>query len=287
MQAHGTSPSPIDARVCQTCTWRPIPDDRAHTICTTCETLIRGHLTVIADASPLLGIVAVTEPTKAGMLNLGIVDLGLSPQTLAPVGPVQDQIGDRPLATVLAGWVERWSGRDVLTADASSCALWLRRIVGWAAIHRDADIAEFAADVRSTVLAVRRALGRDMRGHRYDTPCPGCGEKTLLRRPGADWVECRPCRRLWTPDEYAALALEQLRAYVPANWPLDADAAARIAGVKVHTIWQWKCRGRIVPDIGPWGGVRYLRIEIDRAQAELEHKLRERAARREDARMAA
>jgi len=271
----------LDQPRCVVCKWRTLPDDRAIT-CHTCPQNLDTWLEFIEAAAPLLAVVAATEPTTAGTLNLDAVDLTQpgNPAEAAPDG--DDQIGYIPIAGMLAPWFEAWSGRDIITADAASVARQLRRSVAWACRY-EPQIDVFAHEVRHAFMALRVALKRDVRTRHYGAPCSWCGHRDLKARPGAKWIEC-DCGALYDEDDYARLVITSLQQAARERFhhvrqPLTTREAAALAGVSVTVIRQWATRGRIWRDIGPWGKSGYLRITIDRAQAELEHRTRTRAVR--------
>jgi hypothetical protein len=91
------------------------------------------------------------------------------------------------------------------------------------------------------------------------------------------------CRALYDAEDYAALVVEQLEAAARKHWGaydrLTAREVAALTGVKPTVIRQWIARGKLRADIGPWGGRRFLRIDVDRVQAEIENRERAREAR--------
>lgn len=235
--------------------WRDLEPGRPQ-VCAPCELRIGQHLDLLAAAAPLLAVVASTEPA-AGRIPVKLLplDLTLPPQTLPTAGLERDQIGAQPIATVLGLWVEDWTGRDVLTASATSSALVLRRGLT-DACREHAAIDEFAREVRGLVAAARHALGRNLQGTRYGTPCPSCATKTLIRIPGADWIECGPCGRLWDEESYAALTIEVLRKAVPTTMLLPIPDAARVLGIKADRLRKAVQHDRLHPQPGPWAGKR-------------------------------
>lgn len=64
-------------------------------------------------------------------------------------------------------------------------------------------------DGRTALLLGRRATvasGIDELEHRMDGVfCPACDRKALVRRDGADYVECRACRNRWHENAYGLL----------------------------------------------------------------------------------
>lgn len=257
-------------RLCVVCKHRELPPDRPQ-VCSWCHKLLDRMLTLITRAAPLLEVVARAEPTRAGALNLTAVDLTLSGNPVIAGGP-EDQIGHTPVATALAQWAEDWSGRDITTADAASVARFLRRGLRWAAAAHPA-IDEFAKELRGIYTALRVALHRDLRGHRYAEPAPCCGHRTLIRYPGADWIECGPCEALYDEQDYATVVIAQ----IPPDALVTAQQAAQIAGVATDTVYKWIERGKLVPDIGPWGGRRlFIKSDVDAVWTRAQVKPRER-----------
>ena len=99
------------------------------------------------------------------------------------------------------------------------------------------------------VAACRRALARwdDEREPRPTVvACPtitvdgDCGHRLRL---DADVVTCRRCGRDWDADQLVRAALSD--DYDPPDVWVDAEAAARAAGVHESTIRRWAARGRV------------------------------------------
>lgn len=278
----------VEGRVCIVCNWRRF--EREALVCLECELRIAGQLLMLEHGVPLLSVVASSEPTSRGEANLDALDLAtpglmriLDHRTAGFVtgqaGQADDQAGHHPVARVLGWWWTQWSGRDVWAADAASLAEHLRRAVAWACRERD-DVADFAGHLRQLYAAVRVALGRTTEPQHYGALCPRCRTKTLRRPSGGDWIECKGCGRLWPEAGYHELARASLQWDMEATQRLTPTEAALIAGVTRDVIDQWRRRGKLAADIGPWGGVRYSRLEIDQALAIMEHDERERARRR-------
>jgi hypothetical protein len=273
----------VTQRHCVICHHRQLPDWRPQ-VCEPDEQRMRDQLAMLSKAVPFLAVVAGAEPLPSGHLNLDAVDLTL-PGNPIITGHAQDQTGHTPVATKLAAFAEDWSRRDIHSADATSIAGFLQRGLRWACATYPA-ITDFAHELRTTYATVRRTLHRNLTGRVYGTPCGHCGEKTLQRLPGADWIECKTCKALYGDSEYANLAIahaeREARATFERNQLLTTREAALLAGVTVDVIRQWTARGKIWIEPGPWGAKRgYLRIIIDWAQAEAEQRQRDRTARRE------
>lgn len=275
----------VEDRVCIVCRWRRF--EREALVCLECELRIAGQLLMLEQGVPLLSVVASSEPTRYGTANLDALDLAtpglmriLDHRTAGLVtgeaGQADDQAGHHPVARVLGWWWSQWSGRDVWAADAASLAEHLRRAVAWACRERD-DVVDFAAHLRQLYAAVRVALGRCTEPQHYGALCPRCQTKTLRRPSGGDWIECKGCGRLWPEADYHELARASLRWDMPPWTRLTPTEAALVAGVSRDVIDQWRRRDKIAADVGPWGGVRYSRLEIDQATAIMEHDERERA----------
>lgn len=255
-------PTPAEIReaipLCVVCGWKQLEPGRPQ-VCVPCELRIGQHLDLLAVATPLLAVVASTEPS-AGRIPVKLLplDLTLPPQTLPVVGLERDQIGAQPIATTLGLWVEDWTGRDVITASAVSSAGVLREQLTEACRTHDA-IDEFAREIRGLVAVARQALGRNLQGVRYGTPCPSCGTKTLVRIPGADWIECGPCGRLWDEEAYARLTVDTLRKAVPDETLLTIREAAMLTGERPGNIRKWIHRDRLSPLLGPSWGKTFVR----------------------------
>lgn len=244
-------------RLCVVCKHRELSPDRPQ-VCSWCHKLLDRMLRLVERAAPLLEVVARAEPTRRGQLNLTAVDLTL-PGNPVITGEPDDQTGHTPVATALAQWAEDWSDRPIWSADAASVAHFLRRGLRWACASHPA-IDEFARELRGIYSSLRVALHRDLSGHRYAEPAPCCGQRTLIRYPGADWIECGPCEALYDEQDYATVVIAQ----IPDDALVTAQQAAQIAGVATDTVYKWIERGKLLPDIGPWGGRRlFRRCDVD------------------------
>lgn len=81
-----------------------------------------------------------------------------------------------------------------------------------------------AARVVRRVASLRRAIGEAALIHQLAAPCPQCDTRALIRRDGADQVECRLCGASWPESRYELL----VRALVAHNEP--SDRRLRTAG---------------------------------------------------------
>jgi hypothetical protein len=101
---------------------------------------------------------------------------------------------------------------------------------GFTVQHAAADLAEnlpaalntwrgqgAAARVVRRVAGLRRAIGETALVHQLAAPCPQCDTRALIRRDGADSVECRLCGASWPESRYELL----VRALVANNEPAD------------------------------------------------------------------
>lgn len=177
-----------------------------------------------------------------------------------------DQTGTLPVAAVLATWVRYWAESraepSLAGTDVPLFVAWLRDRERYAWIcEQGPALAEFATEIRTTLRMIRLALHRDLSPTRYAAPCLYCDEKSLRRGPGADWIECGLCGRLWGDDEYVDLA----RAAIGADEPLTTEEAALIAGVKPATIRQWRRRGHLPATTDEHGRVWQRRGDVDEA----------------------
>lgn len=266
---------------CAICGRREVEPHRAGGVCERCETRMGLQLDFLAVAVPLLWVIAHNEPTAAGELNLHA--LGLADH--ARVDPVRDehhdQHGTPSIASVLGSWVEAWSDRKVFSANAVSCTRWLRRRLPRACEGMGAGIEEFAKELRQLYALARAAIGRDWSGTRYPVPCPNCGGKTLLRLPGADWIECGPCEWLWEEGEYVQLAKSTVRTAVAAEALLTAEEIRTLFALRPGRIRVWRDRKVLQPQIGPWGGrALYARGDVEQLLARWEAEVQRRAAKR-------
>lgn len=261
---------------------RPVEDGRVR-VCWPCEQRMGRQLDYLAAAAPLLWVIAHNEPNAAGELNLHALDLAQHAQTQPVADDHGDQVGTPSIASVLGSWVEAWSGRDVMSANANSCARWLRGHLERACEALDTAIEEFAAELRTLYATARRALNRDWTGQVFATPCPNCGGKTLVRTPGADWIECGPCEWLWDEEEYAQLAIRTLRATFKPAALLTAWEIATTFEVDIRRVRTWKSRGKIHVQPGPWGGLALIPrgeveqiLQAQQVERERRAELRER-----------
>lgn len=277
-----------ELRVCVVCRWRRFESDGS-AVCRECELRMAAQLDALAAAVPLAGVIASREPTRRGTLDLDAVDLTRPAHKITRDGDLvwsitddpTDQIGHTSIAAGLAWWVEKWSDREVWSADADSLAEYVKGRLWWACRHCPA-VAEFAAEVRRAYAATRRAIGRGAEPVRYGALCPGCHARRLCRPSGADWVECAGCKRQYEESYLPELARASL------YWEMDPDErltsveAALVHGMSSAVIRQWVHRGELAADIGPWGDQRYYRrSEVDRALAVMEDRERTRVVRRE------
>lgn len=127
-----------------------------------------------------------------------------------------DQVGQVPVAALLADWASEWCERRAMRehrpAAAEALALWLRDRLEWAC-DRFEQVGEFATEVTGSLYAARGVLALSRKPITYQAPCPGCGMLSLQRPTGrADYIECRNCGRLITEDEYADRHNPQRRA---------------------------------------------------------------------------
>lgn len=266
-----------ELRTCVVDGWRT--HDRESQVCLPCESRMDRQLELLGKVAHLLTVVARTEPTASGELDLHVLDLTL-PGNPVIVGAVGDQVGNPPIAAKLGEWAQDWSRREIWSVDVEGIVAFLRRGLKWAGREHPA-IDEFAKELRGLYASARRALRRDRSATHYAAPCPSCGQKTLLRYPGADWIECGPCEWLWSEEEYPVLALRALRQAMPPNQMLTTHEASVIAAVSPDVIRQWASRGRLAQVPGPtWGEVYYYRIEVDWTLAKAEERMRRLAAHR-------
>lgn len=181
--------------------------------------------------------------------------------------PAGDQIGGLPVAAILASWTRDWAKtrgeRDLPAPVVPELVAWLRdrERFTWACNHHPA-MNDFASETRLMLRMIRLALHRDLSPVRYLAPCPYCHDRTLQRGPGADWIECRDCHRLWGEDEYGLLA----RAAISADEMLDTNEAAIIAQVSVEVIRQWRSRGKLACEYDERGRAWQRRADVDAAK---------------------
>lgn len=263
--------------LCRICRRRPTPDNRPSYTCKPCEDQMYLQLKHLHSATPLLAAVATTEPLANGTLNLTALDLTRPGNPAQPAPTNDDQIGHQPTARRLAHWAQRWTGRDIWSADTQSIAALLARNLHPACASQP-DINLFAADLRAAYAQTRAALNRNLTPRRYPAPCDWCGQKHLTRPAGGEWIECR-CGALYDETEYRHLERIAAIAAARAIWPcwalLTTRQAALYTGVQPVTIRLWTHRRWLKPDIGPWGAKRrYTRYALDLAQTRNTRKAR-------------
>lgn len=267
------------AITCAVCGHRDVEEDRTR-VCLPCEHRMVAQLDYLTVAVPLLWVIARNEPTPAGELNLHALGLAEHARLDAVHDEHHDQAGSPSIASVLGSWVEAWGGREVFSANAVSCAGWLRRRVRRGCDRLDG-IEEFAKELRQLYALARSAIGRDWSGTRYPVPCPNCGGKTLIRLPGADWIECGPCEWLWEEGEYVELAKSTVRTAVPAEALLTAEEIRTMFRLRAGRVRVWRDRGVLQAQIGPWGAVaRYARADVEQLLARWEAEVQRRAAKK-------
>lgn len=269
-----------EPRVCIVDGWRRFESADGSAVCRECELRMAAQLDALGAAVPLLGVVAMVEPTRRGTLNLEASDLSRPGAQLGIIqGEDADQIGHPPVAAWLAWWAERWSDRAVWSAGAASLAPFVKRCLSSACRESDL-VAVFAAELRLYYAATRRALGRGAEPVRYTALCPRCHARALRRPSGADWIECGQCRRLFEESMLPELARASLYWDMEPWEPLTLGEAAMATGINFAVLRQWHQRGKLVPDVGPWGGTRFLRVEVDWTAAIMQDRERTRAAKR-------
>jgi hypothetical protein len=248
---------------CVICHRRPY--ERAQ-VCDPCRRWLAADLGQLAGLAALLPAASVPDRSVEGGIPLRIaaVDLalpavgGASARTVHD--PYRDQIGEAPIAGVLDSWAQDWTITRGLSEHLPAptvpvlCGWLLARLPDECDQHPAID--EFARSVRQMLAAVRRVLCMESpRAVHYGAPCPRCGTETLSRRVGADWIECDGCGRLWNEEGYAELVTD----IVPAETLLTAAEVATMTGRTRDAVYKLVKRGRLLPDVGPWGGVMRFR----------------------------
>lgn len=120
----------------------------------------------------------------------------------------EDQIGYLSVGSELYAWAvdlatHRRKGEAHPGDSVTGLVAWLR--VRLDDTCRDyPDLPQFAAAVwwhRNTLMRVCGLV--DVPDHKRGVPCPGCGQRKLLRVTGSDWVECSNCPEARSPEAYA------------------------------------------------------------------------------------
>lgn len=129
----------------------------------------------------------------------------------AALGVDPDQIGTLSVATILDTWVrdwrhQLWPDHHLPVPTVASLTEWLHHRAH-DACDQHPGIADFAEEIRETRTALRSALGEipaPPETERFKgVPCRSCDMRTLFRRPGDEYIECRNCGLLSTESEYA------------------------------------------------------------------------------------
>jgi hypothetical protein len=119
-----------------------------------------------------------------------------------------DQDGPLSVATVLDSWARDWAETLDLplpAPDVPALVSWLSRHLPLA-IHRHPAIDEFAAEVTSTLYAVRALLNVSKAPIYLADACPSCTVAALKRFPGEMEVECGNCHQVM---EFTGLPIEE------------------------------------------------------------------------------
>lgn len=146
-------------------------------------------------------------------LNVDVLDL-MGPANAEPVSDQwRDQTGQIAVAAILDTWVSDWIdtrglGERQPIATVANLNGWLLVRLDWACDKHPA-IDVFATEIGKLRGAMRATLGQtDERPEHMAAPCPGCDMLTLVRKPGADRIECanQDCRRVLRDSEYGQWA---------------------------------------------------------------------------------
>lgn len=190
------------------------------TVCDGCRARLAVQLAEVADLHAALP--DVLEPARKGTqrvsgsreaplpLRVDVLDLSLPLRGSQAVhDPHGDQTGSLPVATVLDAWARDWAetrgkGERLPVPTVAVLARWLGDRLGWACDEHPA-VDEFAAELGTTLAALRGVHGLTRLRHRLPAPCPSCELLLVYRDDGADWIECGGCHRLWSEDEWARL----------------------------------------------------------------------------------
>jgi hypothetical protein len=119
------------------------------------------------------------------------------------------QVGTLSVATVLQTRVLEWAGMLDLRPPAGEVpemVSWLSRHLAWAC-NDYPEVADFAAEITTTLYACRAVLNVSRKPIYLDDPCPSCSHRALRRDPGGGEVECGHCRRTWPDSQFRRLAV--------------------------------------------------------------------------------
>lgn len=111
------------------------------------------------------------------------------------------------MARLLTYWHARMTRTPVRTGRSGAA---LQRAA--VALSNDLDAAlavwrghAYARHVVARVGALRHHLGETPLVHQLAAPCPSCDTRALIRKDGAERVECRMCGNTWPEERYELL----------------------------------------------------------------------------------
>ncbi len=255
------------------------PDPRPH-LCVLCERRVYERAQVcnpcrrwlLADLGQLARLwlllpaaVAPANGVEGGLpIRVNVVDLTLPNGATDTIHDDHgDQTGEIPVRARLDSWVDSWTahrakGERQPIPTVPVLTSWLIARLDDACDTHPA-IVDFAREIRLLAATIRRALNLEPPPViRFGAPCPRCGTKTLRRLLGGEWIECQDCGRLWGDDDYAEL----VRDTMPGNTMLSAAQLATIQGVTRDAVYKRVRRGQLNPDIGPWGGMYFVKADV-------------------------
>lgn len=221
-------------------------------VCGPCRHRLPLQLREISILWPVLP--AALETAPVAVLDLTLRARG-GASTNSVGDPYGDQTGQLPVAAVFDSWTTAWAETlgqldQLPVPTVFRLGQWLFGHLEWACEDPRAAVGDFATEIRALLAACRRALNRDLSPTRYAARCPyGCDGQTLSRHPGADWIECGSCRRLWSEDEYGLLARAALDPDELLSTPEAALLASSVMGrtVSPDLIRKWAQRGTLEP----------------------------------------
>jgi hypothetical protein len=202
------------------------PREPAHTehgwiACPSCQGRIRTHLADIPTQYRLLDATPGSSNDSARVsgsreqslgVRTGVLDL-IVPTGIKPiVDPNSDQMGNLPVAAVLASWVDLWihdrkKSEHYPGATVDRLVGWLTVRLDWAFQYANA-LDDFTAELRQIVglLYITNGDATVKPDHKEAVPCSRCDLKVLYDVPGDRYIECLRshggCGQLLTVGEY-------------------------------------------------------------------------------------
>lgn len=120
-------------------------------------------------------------------------------------------------------WRDSWQRVHPVNVNAQFGAAIVYVKAHWLELLDTITGRETATGLLRIATQVMHALGRDRLVHELDAPCPWCGMQALVRKDGADLVECQACQHTAPESTYEWLVGAALEAHAAGQ--LGAAAA--------------------------------------------------------------